>query len=271
MRHRIAAVLAACVLALLLPGSALAAGETLDQQNTATGAQWPGAATRGQTVTAGMTGTLTRVDLALSEQPTAAVEVSIYGVDRRTGTPIGPVEASASNFVSGDGWYMFALNNPVSLLAGGHFVIVFTLDSGGDVGGSLDNYSGGGAFQYSGTWKSIGAWDYDFKTYMMPPTPTPVPTPPPTPHPSPSLLAPGSAAATSSVALASAPMSPTVSGSPVLAVSTTPSETASPAPASPTTSTGGTDLTLPALAAMGLLLLLALAGGFLLGRRRQPD
>ncbi|MGD0019678.1 MAG: hypothetical protein ABSD62_10530 [Candidatus Limnocylindrales bacterium] len=286
MRCRLLSVLGVILLLSVTPGSALGAA-TLDQSNTAGPVLFAGGGTYAQTITVGVTGTLTRIDLYVSDSEPGGgkIVVQIEGVRRVAGFPPNstPVATGLAD-VSTDGWYTFNLSPAISLLAGGRFAVVasFTGTQGFHVSG--DAYPGGQFWGLSGsTWSSVGPYDVRFKTYMNVPS-TPIPTSTPTPAPTPKATpthgatpSPGTAATpTAASSATAAPSGSTASAAVEITSSPSPAEgtsappTASAAPGGGPALGGGTDWTLPvALVAFALLALAAGVGGFLLARRRR--
>jgi hypothetical protein len=299
MKRRLLPLLGAILLLSATPGSALGA-VVLDQSNTADPVIYCMDGTYAQTITAGVAGTLTRIDLGVSDSAPGGgkIVVQIEGVRRAPGYPPNstPVATGVAD-VSADGWYTFNLSPAISLLAGGRFAVVvsFTSSQGFHVSGNA--YSGGEFWWLSGsTWSSGGPYDVRFKTYMnVSPTPTSTPTPTPTPKPTPTptskptpaptptatpthgptptpslaaTLTPASSATALSGSTPSAALEATSSASPVAAASAAIS--ASPAQGEGTGGGGGTDWMLPiALAAGALLAVAAGVGASLLVRRRR--
>jgi hypothetical protein len=277
MKHRMLALVAAILLSSLTPGSAMALTfSELDQQNLNDGSSFNGSFFLGQTVTAGMAGTLVGVDLYMADSAPAGgqVSVSIDGYDHATGEPDDNSQASGKAHVSSAGWYSFQLTPAINLLAGGHFAIVFYTSATQKTFHSGNSYPGGETWEKiggpSGQWMSTGD-DLEFRTWMGPPAPAPTPKPTPKPTPAPTL------APTPTLSPA-VPPSPTASPTPIQSPSATAEATASAGEATPaataatvseTRSGGWTDWTLPAALGAVAVLAIALGGGYLLARRRR--
>jgi hypothetical protein len=271
MKHGVVALVAAILLLNLASGSTLAlVFSVLDQENLNDGGSFSGSYLLAQSVTAGMAGTLTEVDLYMSDSAPGGghVPVSIDGYARATGEPDDNTLSSGEAHVSSAGWYSFQLAPAVNLLAGGHFTIVVYTSATQTIFHSGNLYPGGETWEklggQGGVWMSTGG-DLEFRTWMGPPapTPTPKPTPKPTPTPKPAPTAPPSAIA-----------SPT----PVESHTGTAEATASAGEASPaatagagseTGSGGATDWTLPAALAVIAVLAIGFGGWYLLARRRR--
>jgi hypothetical protein len=280
MKCRAIALCAGLLLLGLMPGSALAKA-TVDQQNVVYNAGFGGAQTLAQTFTVGRTGTMTQVDLYISESPAKAVTVHIQAVP--VTYPFGNDLASGSSAsVNAEGWYSFSLFPAMSVTTGQKYAIVFNLGATGDVYGSTsaDEYAGGQALLEDPSWSAFaGTIDFDFKTYVEAPAPTPTP---PTPTFAPGATATPSAKASigstdstaSVVPSATDTSGPTPSPAatePAASLVQATSATPSPQPDSGSgSSAGSSGSTLPIVLAGIVALGLVLGGvSFVLVRRRR--
>lgn len=288
MKHRLFVPVAAILLLSLAPGSAMALTfSELDQENLNDGSSISGSFVLGQTVTAGMAGTLVGVDLNMADSAPGGGQISVWidGYDRATGEPDDNSQASGKAHVSSAGWYSFQLTPAINLLAGGHFAIVlYTSDTQKIFCSGGNSYSGGETWEKiggpSGQWMSAGG-DLEFRTWMGPPAPAPTPKPTPTPAPTPvptPVPTPAPTPAHAPTLRPTVPPSPTASPTPIQSPSVTVEATASAGGATPaataatvseTRSGGSTDWTLPAAAGAVAVLAIALGGGYLLARRRR--
>ena len=276
MRRGALALCTGLMLACLMPGSAMAASEVDQKNETAQGA-WLGG-TYAQTFTAGKAGDLTGVDLYLNPDAAASVDVAIQYIDRKTKAPNDVQKThGAAVVVPLSGWRHFEFVTPVAVLVGSQLAIVFTM-YGGHVVGSTDKYPGGESWTKGPTWVKMGSDDLLFRTYVAAVAPTVAPTVVPTLKATPKPAA--SSLATSAPTETSAPtdtLTPTLAAS----ASPTPAPTDGAETAAPTaTVTPGSGLVsgsgdssgsiLPIVATVGVLAGLSLGGlGFLLLRRRR--
>jgi hypothetical protein len=183
MKRYAAALSAGLLLLGLTPGLALAR-PGVDQQMTTCTTGWGGGHPFAQTFTTGMPGTLTGVDLWLTETSKKTLTVSIKSA--AFGTPTGLDLASGSTSVTGDNWYSFDLTTPLVIVAGHKYAIIFDVGTGGSACGSSDNkYLGGEALVQNPSWGALTGSDFAFRTYMLAPLPTPTPSPTPSPTPAP--------------------------------------------------------------------------------------
>jgi hypothetical protein len=283
MKRRALAIVTAALVLGLMPGSAIAGGGE-DQGAAAHDLKIGGPKTYAQTVTVGVTGQLTGVDLYLFETYPAKMTASIRLVDRVTRLPIGSAKASATVTVADVGWYHFEFATPVSFIAGGRFAIVFSVTAWGVAYASLGSYPNGQALEEGSAWGTLPGKPnlaFAFATWVTPtpnPTAQPIPTPTPAPKATPKSVASKTPAATQT----SAGPSPSAAvASPSHAVAS-PSTSAS-ASANPTSSgsdpegktgdsgsSGGSPILITAavIAALALVAIVG-AGGFALGRRRK--
>jgi len=274
MKLRALAIVTAVLLLGLMPGSAIAGGGG-DQGAAAHDLKIGGPRTYAQTVTVGVTGQLTGVDLYLFETNPAKMTASIMLLDRMTRLPIGSAKASATVTISDMGWYHFEFAKPVSFIAGGRFAIVFSVTAWGVAYASLGSYANGQALEKGSAWGSLNGnpnLDFAFATWVAKANPTaePVPTPTPEPTATPASVASKTPAATHTSA--ANPSTARPSPSTLASASTTP---ASSVP-DPEGKTGDSDTSggFPILIIAAVLAALALvaivgAGGFVLWRRRR--
>jgi hypothetical protein len=151
MKRRTLAIVAAVLLLGLMPGSAIAGGGG-DQGAAGHDLKFGGPRTLAQTVTVGVTGQLTGVDLYLFETNPAKMTASIMLLDRVTRLPIGSAKASATVTITDMGWYHFEFAKPVSFIAGGRFAIVFSVTAWGVAYASLGSYANGQALELGSAW-----------------------------------------------------------------------------------------------------------------------
>jgi hypothetical protein len=179
----VAALLLTCA-ALLAPGAAHAAN-VLDQQQPTTSRSYydikgptafggNGPILMAQTFRAGITGTLDRVDLAITRD-TAPLTVSIQTATS-AGVPSGTVLAStAISFASPYGlpaWQALAFQSPAEIQAGTEYAIVARTMGAGFWGWAYGSggYANGAAYQSltdPPSWRQVGP-DLSFKTYVTP-------------------------------------------------------------------------------------------------------
>ena len=207
-RTRTILLTAVAAVAALIPAAGASAG-TLDQQQTLSnfgGLQVDNGSSKGQTFTAGITGQLDQVDLALSGlNPATSLTVQIR--DGSATAPGNAVLASASVPTSAatDSLSLVPVTfaPPASLTAGTQYSIValngsaFSLDGWfwyAGITGMMDPlsaYEGGRLYSSPDGPPAMGTWtegntkaDFNFKTYVVPPPPTggdpPATTPPTT-------------------------------------------------------------------------------------------
>jgi len=280
MKLRALAIVTAVLLLGLMPGSAIAGGGG-DQGAAAHDLKIGGPRTYAQTVTVGVTGQLTGVDLYLFETNPAKMTASIMLLDRMTRLPIGSAKASATVTISDMGWYHFEFAKPVSFIAGGRFAIVFSVTAWGVAYASLGSYPKGQALELSSAWGTLDGKPnlaFAFMTWVTPaanPTAQPVPTPTPAPKVTPAPKATPTPAASDTPAATQTSAGPSSS-----AAGASPSPSASPSTPTPSGSTGNTtgdsessggSPILIIAAVMAALALVAIVGasGFALGRRRK--
>jgi hypothetical protein len=283
MKRRTLTMVTAALVLGLMPGSAFAGGG-VDQGAAAHDLKIGGPRTLAQTVTVGVTGQLTGVDLYLFETNPAKMTASIMYLDRITRLPVGSVQASATVTVADVGWYHFEFATPVSVVAGGRFAIVFSITGWGVAYASLGSYPNGQALEKGSAWGTLTGKPnlaFAFATWVTPapnPTAQPIPTPTPAPKATPAPVATKTPAATQTSAGPS-PSAAVASPSDIVAspsdIVASPSTSAS-ASTNPTSSesdpegTGGSPIPIIAavIAALALVAIVG-AGGFALGRRRK--
>jgi hypothetical protein len=284
MKRRTLAIVTAALVLGLMPGSAIAGGGG-DQGAAAHDLKIGGPRTLAQTVTVGVTGQLTGVDLYLFETNAAKMTASIMCLDRATRLPIGTAKASATVTVADVGWYHFEFATPVSFIAGGRFAIVFSITAWGVAYASLGSYPNGQALEKGsacGTLPGKPNLAFAFATWVTPAAnPTAQPIPAPTPTPAPKATPAPVASKTPAAMQTSAGPSPSAAGASPSDVAASPSTSASPstnpipsgstgATTGDSESSGGSPILIIA-AVIAALALVAIVGacGFALGRRRK--
>ena len=273
MKRRAFAIVTAALVLGLMPGSAIAGGGG-DQSAAAHDLKIGGPRTFAQTVTVGVTGQLTGVDLYLFETNPAKMTASILLLDRVTRLPIGSAKASATVTVADVGWYHFEFATPVSFIKGGRFAIVFSITGWGVAYASLGSYPNGQALEKGSAWDTLPGKPnlaFAFATWVTPtpnPTAQPIPTPTPAPKATPAPVATKTPAATQASAEPS-PSAAVASPSTSASASTNPTSSESD-PEGKTGDSGGSPILIIA-AVIAALALVAIVGacGFALGRRRK--
>lgn len=197
-RTRTFLLTAVAAAAALIPAAGASAG-TLDQQQTISnfgGLQVDSTHSKAQTFTAGLTGQLDQVDLAISGagSPTTPLTVQIRdGSATAPGTAVLATASVPTSAVTGnESWVPITFNSPASVTAGTQYSIVALTDSVASwfwyagQGATPDSAYVGGRLYFSpdgppamGTWSGGSPADFEFKTYVAPPTP-PVVQPPTT-------------------------------------------------------------------------------------------
>jgi hypothetical protein len=192
-RVSLAAIAAACAALAVVPG--VAAAGTLDQQqaNDSSGFGVSSGVSVAQTFTAGITGDMDGIDLALEKNASPTVPLSVEIREAFPGFMGATVLAAASIPASafpGDTppWFSIPLAAPVPVTAGSHYAIILHANtvfpntySWDDA--NADVYAGGTALLALSSppttpW-TPAADDQAFKTYVVPaPGSTPPPTPP---------------------------------------------------------------------------------------------
>lgn len=191
-------IAAAAAAAMLLPAVGASAG-TLDQQQTISnfgGLQVSSHNSKAQTFTAGLTGQLDQVDLALSLMSMSTpLTVEIRdGSDTAPGdTVLASASVPTSAASSSESFVPITFADPTSVTAGAQYTIVAFNDSsgwfwyagktdtasayeGGKLYSSPDDVTPGGGPWFEGNVMA----DLEFKTYVAPPPPPPPPPPPDT-------------------------------------------------------------------------------------------
>jgi hypothetical protein len=262
MRRRALTLFAGIVLLGLMPGPVLAAS-VVDQSDEGWGPS-AGGHDLAQTVTVGLTGMLTGVDLFLYSANGWTDTVSIQTIERVSRKPTGSTLASATISVTGEQWYHIEFATPVSLIAGGRFAIV--LSQGGNCSWdySSGHYSRGEALEYGSAWTNLLGdvnLDFAFRTYMdaaVVPTAEPVPTPTP---------APVVTAAPTKTPIPAATATPVPSASPTASIAATPTAQPNP-PSGGSDGSGGPPILIVIVGIVALAAVLGGGIGFVLARRR---
>ena len=191
-RTRTFLIMAVAAAAALIPAAGASAG-TLDQQQTISnfgGLQVDSTHSKAQTFTAGLTGLLDQVDLALSGGIDATTPLTVQIRDGSATAPGNTVLASASvptSAVTGsESFVPITFTSPASVTVGTQYSIVaLTNDSSSwfwyagqaapdsaYVGGKL--YGSPNGPPGSGPWSEGNPFaDFEFKTYVAPPPPPP--------------------------------------------------------------------------------------------------
>ena len=184
-----------CVVALGAAAPAFAG--TLDQQQTniegPEGEPFGTAFTKGQTFTAGLTGKLDQVDLALenppgaiivctTEPPTITAEVRAVSAGLPTNTVLATKTIPFADLPPTMAFFSIGFDNPPDVLAGTQYAIaVYSSGGMGDCAfagravGPPDPYAGGTAFSQidSNPAEPFPNTDLAFKTYVVSPAPPP--------------------------------------------------------------------------------------------------
>ena len=113
MGRRALSLLAGMLILASMPEPVLA-DSVVDQANPAHVTSFGGTRTFAQTVTVGLSGILTGVDLYLSATAETKITASITSLYRGSGLPFGPALASATVQVSSQTWYHFEFPVPVT-------------------------------------------------------------------------------------------------------------------------------------------------------------
>jgi hypothetical protein len=199
-RTRTFLIMAVAAAAALIPAASASAG-TLDQQQTISnfgGLQVASNNSKAQTFTAGLTGLLDQVDLALSGGIDATTPLTVQIRDGSATAPGNTVLASASvptsAATSSESFVSAIFTSPASVTSGTQYSIV-VLNAGASSAAGWFWYTGktpgpdppsayeGGKFYSSpsgspgtGDWFEGNALaDFEFKTYVAPPPPPPPP------------------------------------------------------------------------------------------------
>ena len=194
-RTRTFLITAVATAAVLIPAAGASAG-TLDQQQTLSnfgGLQVDSSHSKAQTFTAGLTGQLDQVDLALSGM-SVTTPLTVQIRDGSATAPGDTVLASASvptsAVTSSESFVPITIASPASVTAGTQYSIVALNDSPAISGwfwyaGKTDTasaYEGGRLYSSPNGPPGTGPWfegntmaDFEFKTYVTPPPPPPPP------------------------------------------------------------------------------------------------
>jgi hypothetical protein len=288
LKRRLAAILSVALILGLLPGTAAAIANTIDQQQTGIDTELESSYTVAQTFTDHLYGPLNFVDVYLGTTGHNE-ELDLQGTTGNPALPNGVNIATSSQYVTGSSlagaWITFSF--PGSILLPGHVYALVIAPSASVVmyGSSTDTYTGGAAYHLtSGGWTLVtseyagGVADYAFRTWMgmasPTPTPTPVPTytPPPTPTHTPTHAPTASPTPSPTVTPADSSVAPTGTPTATPTMSTSPSPTGGSDTAGSTDpnsgGSGGAILLLAAIIVV-LLVLLAGVGGYWLARRKS--
>jgi hypothetical protein len=180
----------AAVLVLLVAGVAAtpaSATGTLDQQFAPASLNLDGAfgseLLRAQTFTAGITGTLDQVDVALSKVGTPAgplkVQIRTLALGGQPSATVLAEEDVPEASVPFDDWVAVPLSPPAPSVLGTRYAIVLS----GPMGASFYSWSGANPGGYAdgqpffsldngSSWSLGGSADFGFKTYVTPTAPT---------------------------------------------------------------------------------------------------
>ena len=191
-RTRTFLITAVAAAAALIPAAGASAG-TLDQQQTLSnfgGLQVDSTHSKAQTFTAGLTGQLDQVDLALSGM-SVTTPLTVQIRDGSATAPGDTVLASASvptsAVTSSESFVPITIASPASVTAGTQYSIVALNDSPAISGwfwyaGKTDTasaYEGGRLYSSPNGPPGTGPWfegntmaDFEFKTYVTPPPPS---------------------------------------------------------------------------------------------------
>jgi hypothetical protein len=194
-RTRTFLITAVAAAAALVPAAGASAG-TLDQQQTLSnfgGLQVDSSNSKAQTFTAGLTGQLDQVDLALSGM-SVTTPLTVQIRDGSATAPGDTVLASASvptsAVTSSESFVPITIAPPASVTAGTQYSIVALNDSPAIscwfwYAGKTDTgsaYEGGRLYSSPNGPPGTGPWfegntmaDFEFKTYVTPPPPPPPP------------------------------------------------------------------------------------------------
>ena len=191
-RTRTFLITAVAAAAALIPAAGASAG-TLDQQQTLNnfgGLQVDSSHSKAQTFTAGLTGQLDRVDLALSGM-SVTTPLTVQIRDGSATAPGDTVLASASvptsAVTSSESFVPITIASPASVTAGTQYSIVALNDSPAISGwfwyagitATASAYEGGRLYSSPNGPPGTGPWfegntmaDFEFKTYVAPPPPS---------------------------------------------------------------------------------------------------
>ena len=187
-RTRTFLITAVAAAAALIPAAGASAG-TLDQQQTLSnfgGLQVDSTDSKAQTFTAGLTGQLDQVDLALSGM-SVTTPLTVQIRDGSATAPGGTVLASASvptsAVTSSESFVPITIASPASVTAGTQYSIVALNDSSGwfwyaGKTNTASAYEGGRLYSSPNGPPGTGPWfegntmaDFEFKTYVTPSPP----------------------------------------------------------------------------------------------------
>ena len=190
-RTRTFLITAVATAAVLIPAAGASAG-TLDQQQTLSnfgGLQVDSSHSKAQTFTAGLTGQLDQVDLALSGM-SVTTPLTVQIRDGSATAPGDTVLASASvptsAVTSSESFVPITIASPASVTAGTQYSIVALNDSPAISGwfwyagitATASAYEGGRLYSSPNGPPGTGPWfegntmaDFEFKTYVTPPPP----------------------------------------------------------------------------------------------------
>ena len=181
--------------ATLIPAEGAFAG-TLDQQQTVSnfgGLQVDSSHSKAQTFTAGLTGQLDQVDLALSLMSVSTpltVQIRDGSATAPGNTVLASASVSTSAALSVESFVPVTFTSPASVTAGAQYSIVTLNDSLGwfwyagktPDGSPTSAYEGGRLYGSADGPPAMGTWtegnplaDFEFKTYVAPPPPPPPP------------------------------------------------------------------------------------------------
>jgi hypothetical protein len=199
-RSRAFLMTAVAAVAVLIPAAGASAG-TLDQQQTVSnfgGLQIANNNSKAQTFTAGLTGQLDQVDLALSNMGGVSTPITVEIRDGSATAPGDTVLASASvptsAVTSSESFIPITFSSPASVAAGTQYSIVALGEgdssaagwfwyAGKTATGPASAYEGGKIYSSPSGPPGLGPWfegnslaDFEFKTYVAPPPPPPPPS-----------------------------------------------------------------------------------------------
>ena len=195
-RTRTFLITAVAVAAALIPAAGASAG-TLDQQQTLSnfgGLQVDSSHSKAQTFTAGLTGQLDQVDLAISLMSVSTpltVQIRDGSATAPGNTVLATASVPTSAVLSVESFVPVTFASPASVTAGTQYSIVAMNDSVGwfwysghtDLVGT-SAYEGGKLYGSTDGPPATGLWsegnttaDFEFKTYVAPPPPPPPPPP----------------------------------------------------------------------------------------------
>lgn len=136
-----------------------------------------------QTLTAGVSGMLTSVELFLFPELPTTVTLSLHPAEIASGLPVEPALASVSlppEVQTAFTWYRFTFAEPVPITRGARYALVLAIlpPAEGESGWAFEtgDYAGGESMRqrYAGSEWIIGQWDagdlfdFAFRTYVIP-------------------------------------------------------------------------------------------------------